>query len=86
MASSLRDLEEYDAEGEIPTRIASLEMYPNTKDTDQIGLDMLNQADITYYIKRSIDPKKTSASNIQSSGISATNSSKNGLRRSYIMK
>ena len=54
MESLLRDLEEYYMEGEIPTRIASLEMDPNTKDTDQIGLDMINQADITYYIKRSI--------------------------------
>ena len=58
MASSWRDLEEYDIEGEIPTIIVSLEIDLNTKETDQIGLDMLNQADITYYTKRSIDIKQ----------------------------
>ena len=54
VASSLMDLEEYDMEGEIPTRIMSLEANTNTKDTYQIGLDMIYQAEIANFIKRSI--------------------------------
>ena len=45
-------------EGKITTIITSLEMDPNTKKTNQIGPEMLNQADITYYTKRSIDLKR----------------------------
>ena len=54
VASPLRDLEEYGMEGERPKIIMSLEANPNKKDTDQIGLDMLYQANIADYIKRSI--------------------------------
>ena len=48
------DIEEYDKESKIRTRIMSLEMDPNTTDTNHIGLDMLYKPDITNYIKRSI--------------------------------
>ena len=41
-------------EGEIPTIIMNLETDTNTRETNQIGLDILYQADITDYIKRSI--------------------------------
>ena len=51
VAGSLRYLEEYDTEGERPTILTSLYMDLNTGETDQIGLDMLYQPDITYYIK-----------------------------------
>ena len=53
-----RDLEEYDVEGERPTRIMSLQTYPNTGDTNHIGLYMLYQANNTNYIKRSTEFKK----------------------------
>ena len=39
--SSLRYLEKYGMESERPTRIMSLKTDPNTKETYQIGLDML---------------------------------------------
>ena len=48
------DIEEYDMEGERTTRITSLDMYPNTKETNKIGLYMLYQSEITNYIKISI--------------------------------
>ena len=56
--SSLRDIEKYDLEGGIPTRIIILDTDPNTKDIDKIGLDMLYQSDISEYIKRSKEFKK----------------------------
>ena len=37
----LRDIEEYDMEGERPTIIMSLETDPNTRETNHISLDML---------------------------------------------
>ena len=48
------DLEEYDMEGERATSITSLETDLNTRYINKIGMDMLYQADITHYIKRSI--------------------------------
>ena len=54
MAVSSRGPEEYDMEGERPTRIMSQDIDPNTKDTNQIGWGMVYQADITDYINRSI--------------------------------
>ena len=41
-------------EGEIPTIIMNLDTNTNTRETNQIGPDILYQADITDYIKRSI--------------------------------
>ena len=38
VASSLRYLEEYDMEGEIPTIIMSLYTDPNTMETNHIGM------------------------------------------------
>ena len=58
VASSLRDIEEYYMEGERPTIIMILDMDPNTRKTNQISLDMLYQADIAKYIKRSKEFKK----------------------------
>ena len=43
---SFRDIEEYCMEYERPTKIMSLNTDPNTRDTDQIGLNMLYQAEI----------------------------------------
>ena len=51
MASSLRDLEEYDTEVEIPTRIMILDAGPNKKETNKMGLDGIYEADITDYTK-----------------------------------
>ena len=58
VASSSRNLEEYEKEVERPTRVMILETKTNTRDTNQIGLDMLYQSYITGYIKRNIDLKK----------------------------
>ena len=55
---SLSFIEEYDIEDKIPTIIMNLYMYPNTKDTDQIGLEIIFQADITNYIKIRIEFKQ----------------------------
>ena len=41
VASSLRDLEDYYTEGEIPTRIMIIDIDPNMKEIVQIFLDML---------------------------------------------
>ena len=57
--SSLRDMEEYGIEGEIPTIIMSLETDPNTKKTYKIGLVMLYQSDTTDYIIRSKEVNQT---------------------------
>ena len=54
VASSLRDTEKYDMEVERHTRIISIEADTNIRETNQIGLDRLYQAEITDYIKRSI--------------------------------
>ena len=48
--SSLRNIEEYYMEGEIPTKRLSLETDLNTKETDKICLYMIYQADTTDYI------------------------------------
>ena len=45
-------------EDERTTRIMILDTDTNTKYTDQICLEMLYQAEITDYIKRSIDFNK----------------------------
>ena len=37
----------------------SLDTDPNTNDTNSIGLDMIYQSDITYYIKRIIYIKQS---------------------------
>ena len=58
MEISLSFIEEYDIEDKIPTIIMNLYMYSNTKDTDQIGLEMIFQADITNYIKIRIELKQ----------------------------
>ena len=42
--SSLRDLEEYDTEVEIPTRIMIQDKDPNISETDHIGLEILYQS------------------------------------------
>ena len=57
VASSSKDLKEYNSEGERSTRIMSLETDPNTKVIDQIVMDMLYQADITDYNKIIIEFK-----------------------------
>ena len=44
VAGSLRDLEEYDTEGEIPTRIMIQDKDPNISETDHIGLEILYQS------------------------------------------
>ena len=54
----LKDLEEYDMEVERPTIIMILETDPNTIETDQIGMYVIYQSDITYCIKMSIYFKK----------------------------
>ena len=53
--SSFRYIEEYDMEGERPTRTMILDTYYNTTETDKTGLDMLYQAYTNDYIKRSIE-------------------------------
>ena len=58
VASSLRSIEEYDMIGKIPTIIMSLYTDTNTRDTNNIGLDKIYQADITDDIKRSIQFKQ----------------------------
>ena len=58
MEISLSFIEEYDIEDKIPTIIMNLYMYSNTKDTDQICLEMLFRADITNYIKIRIELKQ----------------------------
>ena len=58
VVSSLMYLEEYDIEGEITTRIMSLDTDTSMKETNQIGLDMLYQADIPNYIKINKEVKK----------------------------
>ena len=73
---SLRDIEEYDTKGEIPTRIMSLEADPNTRETNHIGLYMIYQEDITDYIKVNTELKQSFASHTKSYGSYATNSSK----------
>ena len=50
VGSSLRDLEEHDMKGEIPTIIMNIETNTNTKDTDQISMYMIYKAEITNYI------------------------------------
>ena len=47
VARSLRVLEEYDTEGEIPTIIMNLETDPSTKETNKISLYMPYQSEIT---------------------------------------
>ena len=58
VASSLRYLEEYNMEGEIPTRIMRLDMDTNRREINHIGLDMLYQVDITNYINGNKDFKQ----------------------------
>ena len=58
MENSLRDIEEYYMEGEITTRIMSIETDTNTRETYNISLEMIYQVDITDYIKRSIEFKQ----------------------------
>ena len=41
---SLKDIEEYDTEGERTTRISSLDNNPNKKETNKIGLDTIYQS------------------------------------------
>ena len=55
VVSLLGVIREYDMEGERTIRIIRLEMYPNTRETDHIGLDIFYQANITDYIKRSTE-------------------------------
>ena len=64
----------------------SLETDPNTKDTDQIGMVMLYQADSTEYINISKEFKKKNSNNIQSCESYAINNSKTRSRQTYIMK
>ena len=56
--SIFRDIEEHGIEGEITTRIMSIETYTNSKDNNQISLGILCQADIANYIKRIKEFKK----------------------------
>ena len=74
--SSLRYLEESYMEGERFARIMRLETHPNTRQTYQIGLDMLYQPNINVYIKRIIEFKKNSSSHTHSSESSSINSPK----------
>ena len=55
VASLLRDIREYDMEGERTTIITKLEMYRNTRETNHIGLDIFYQVNITDYINRSTE-------------------------------
>ena len=57
-SSRVRDLEAYDTEGERLTRIISLDTDTNNKETNQIIMYMLYQAEIPKYIKRSIEFKQ----------------------------
>ena len=54
----------------------SLETDPNTKDTDQIGMVMLYQADSTEYINISKEFKQNSTNHIQLCSSYAINSYK----------
>ena len=76
VASSLIYLTEYEIEGERPTRIMIPETDPNTKETNQIGLVMLYQSDITNYIKISKEFKQNSTNHIQLCSSYAINSYK----------
>ena len=58
MPSLLRDVEEYCMEGERPTIIMSLDTDLNTKEKNQINLDVLYQENINHYIKRRKEFKK----------------------------
>ena len=63
-----------------------LETYPSMKETNQIGMYMLYQADTIDYIKIIIGFKKNYASRIQFYGSSAINISKTWSILTYIMK
>ena len=52
--SSLRGLEEYDMEGEIPTIIMIIDTDPSTRDANNRGLYMLYQVYIPDYINISL--------------------------------
>ena len=65
MESLFRDIDEYGMEGEIPARIMITETDENTKVTNKIDLDMLYQAKIAEYIKKSKEFKKTYTNNIE---------------------
>ena len=58
VASSVRDIKEYDMKGERPTITMSLEADTNTRETNKIGPNMIYQEDITDYMKRSIYSNK----------------------------
>ena len=45
-------------EGEIPTRVTSLDMDTNMKENTQFGMNMLYKAEITNYITGSIEFKE----------------------------
>ena len=64
----------------------SLETDPNTKDTDQIGMVMLYQADSTEYINISKEFKQNSTNHIQLCSSYAINSYKTWLRQMYVLK
>ena len=55
--SSLRDIEEYDMWGEIPTITTQQEMDTNTRKTSHIGIYIIYQTEINKYTKRIIEFK-----------------------------